>query len=154
MRVAHRTNPSRATIAAAPPMSSSERGLSGGGCRGKHRAGRAKRMRRNMKTSKNSSPAARPGAARADVVDVEALHRRFVAREATIGVIGLGYVGLPLVGAVACSGFAVLGFDIDGEKGAQLNAGRSYIRHIPDATIGGCLGGGRVQAVADCPRVD
>ncbi len=106
-----------------------------------------------MKASKNSSPAARPGAATAPIVDVEALHRRFVAREATIGVIGLGYVGLPLVGAVAGSGFTVLGFDIDAEKVAQLNAGRSYIRHIPDATIGGWLRGGRFHAVADFTRL-
>ena len=110
-------------------------------------------MQRNMKASKNSSPAARPGAATAPIVDVEALHRRFVAREATIGVIGLGYVGLPLVGAVAGSGFTVLGFDIDAEKVAQLNAGRSYIRHIPDATIGGWLRGGRFHAVADLTRL-
>jgi len=110
-------------------------------------------MQRNMKASKNSSPAARPGAATAPIVDVEALHRRFVAREATIGVIGLGYVGLPLVGAVAGSGFTVLGFDIDAEKVAQLNAGRSYIRHIPDATIGGWLRGGRFHAVADFTRL-
>src|SRR5260221_6222620 len=153
MRVAHRTNPSRATIAAAPPMSSSERGLSGGGCRGKHRAGRAKRMRRNMKASKNSSPAAVPGSARSDVVVVEALHRRFVARERTSGVVGLGCAGLAVVGAVAGSGFAVLGFDVDAEKVAQLNAGRSYIRHIPDATIGGWLRGGRFHAVADFTRL-
>src|SRR5260221_9129798 len=131
----------------------SERGLSGGGCHGKHRAGRAKRMRRNMKASKNSSPAAVPGSARSDVVVVEALHRRFVGREATIGVIGLGYVGLPLVGAVAGSGFAVLGFDVDAEKVAQLNAGRSYIRLIPDAAIGGWLRGGRFHAVADLTRL-
>jgi UDP-N-acetyl-D-glucosamine dehydrogenase len=110
-------------------------------------------MRRDMKAAKNSSPAAKPGAARAPAVDVEALHRRFIAREATIGVIGLGYVGLPLVGAVAGSGFAVLGFDIDAEKVAQLNAGRSYIRHIPDATIGGWLRGGRFHAVAGFDRL-
>ena len=106
-----------------------------------------------MKASKNSSPVAKSGAATAPVVDVEALHRRFVAREATIGVIGLGYVGLPLVGAIAGSGFAVLGFDVDSEKVAQLNAGRSYIRHIPDATIGGWLRGGRFHAVADFTRL-
>ena len=50
-------------------------------------------------------------------------------------VIGLGYVGLPLVGAIAGAGFHVVGFDVDAAKVALLNAGRSYIRHIPDAAI-------------------
>ncbi|HEX6842887.1 MAG TPA: nucleotide sugar dehydrogenase [Stellaceae bacterium] len=86
-------------------------------------------------------------------VDVAALNRRFVAREATIGVIGLGYVGLPLVGAILGSGFAVLGFDIDAEKVAQLNGGRSYIRHIPDAAVAGWRHGGRFNAVADFTRL-
>jgi UDP-N-acetyl-D-glucosamine dehydrogenase len=109
-------------------------------------------MQRNMKASKTSSPREKSGAAAARV-DVEALHRRFVAREAAVGVIGLGYVGLPLVGAILGSGFTVLGFDIDAEKVAQLNAGRSYIRHIPDATIEGWRRGGRFNAVADFARL-
>ncbi len=81
--------------------------------------------------------------------DVEALRRRFLAREATVGVIGLGYVGLPLVGAIAGAGFRVVGFDIDDAKVARLNAGRSYIRHIPDAAIAGLVASGRFRAVAD-----
>ncbi len=79
----------------------------------------------------------------------EALHRRIVAREARVGVIGLGYVGLPLVGAMAMRGFAVTGFDIDAEKVALLNAGRSYIRHIPDETIGRLVGRHGFRAVTD-----
>ena len=110
-------------------------------------------MQRNMKASRTSSPREKSGAPAARAVDVEALHRRLVAREATIGVIGLGYVGLPLVGAILGSGFAVLGFDIDAEKVAQLNAGRSYIRHIPDATVAGWRRGGRFNAVADFARL-
>jgi UDP-N-acetyl-D-glucosamine dehydrogenase len=110
-------------------------------------------MRWNMKASKASLPSEKSGAATARTVDVEALHRSFVAREATIGVIGLGYVGLPLVGAILGSGFAVLGFDIDTEKVAQLNAGRSYIRHIPDATVAGWRHGGRFNAVAEFARL-
>jgi UDP-N-acetyl-D-glucosamine dehydrogenase len=69
--------------------------------------------------------------------DAEILRRRLIGRDATVGVIGLGYVGLPLVLAVATAGFRVMGFDIDPEKVAELNAGRSYIRHIPDAAIAG-----------------
>jgi UDP-N-acetyl-D-glucosamine dehydrogenase len=106
-----------------------------------------------MAAPKNSSAGEKTGTATAPAVDVEALRRRFVAREATIAVIGLGYVGLPLVGAILGSGFTVLGFDIDAEKLAQLNDGRSYIRHISDATVAGWRRSGRFHAVADFARL-
>jgi len=57
------------------------------------------------------------------------------SKSARIGIIGLGYVGLPLARAFARSGYAVLGFDVDAAKIAKLNAGRSYIKQIPDETI-------------------
>ncbi len=60
---------------------------------------------------------------------------RIQNRTATVGIIGLGYVGLPLARAFARAGFAVLGFDIDQHKVDKLNAGRSYIKQIPDATV-------------------
>jgi UDP-N-acetyl-D-glucosamine dehydrogenase len=82
-------------------------------------------------------------------VSVEALRRRLAARDARIGVIGLGYVGLPLIGAIASAGFSVVGFDIDAEKVALLNAGRSYIRHISEASIGALVKERRFRAVAD-----
>src|SRR5689334_19393220 len=82
-------------------------------------------------------------------VDVAAIRRRFLARDARIGVIGLGYVGLPLVGAIAESGFTVVGFDVDSEKVATLNAGRSYIRHIADASIAALVKDRRFSAVTD-----
>jgi UDP-N-acetyl-D-glucosamine dehydrogenase len=52
-------------------------------------------------------------------------------RTATIGIVGLGYVGLPLMLRYVGAGFTVLGFDIDAEKVAKLNRGKSYIEHIP-----------------------
>jgi UDP-N-acetyl-D-mannosaminuronate dehydrogenase len=60
---------------------------------------------------------------------------RIQSRTATVGIIGLGYVGLPLARAFARSGFRVLGFDIDHHKVDKLNAGRSYIKQIPDDTV-------------------
>ena len=83
----------------------------------------------------------------------DALCRRFLKRDASIGVIGLGYVGLPLVGAIAASGFKVVGFDVDPEKVALLNAGRSYIRHIPNAMIGGLVAEGRFRAVTNFSEI-
>lgn len=63
------------------------------------------------------------------------LHEKILARQAQIGVIGLGYVGLPLVLRFAQKGFAVLGFDTDRQKVKALNAGQSYIRHISSEDI-------------------
>src|SRR6185437_12226983 len=82
-------------------------------------------------------------------VDVEALRRRFAAREAVVGVIGLGYVGLPLVSALTANGFTVVGFDIDASKVAALNSGRSIIRHIPHEAIAAIVAQRRFRAVTD-----
>ncbi|HSQ55670.1 MAG TPA: nucleotide sugar dehydrogenase [Gemmata sp.] len=66
---------------------------------------------------------------------LSSLRTRIDRRTATVGIIGLGYVGLPLARAFSAAGFPVLGFDIDAAKVAKLNAARSYIKQIPDATI-------------------
>ncbi|HXX81918.1 MAG TPA: nucleotide sugar dehydrogenase, partial [Thermodesulfovibrionales bacterium] len=52
------------------------------------------------------------------------------AKNARIGIIGLGYVGLPLVIEFCKAGFKVTGFDVDRKKVDLLNKGRSYIKHI------------------------
>ena len=57
--------------------------------------------------------------------------RRINERKATIGVVGLGYVGLPLALCFNEKGFNVIGMDIDETKTKKLNAGQSYIHHIP-----------------------
>ncbi len=54
---------------------------------------------------------------------------------ARIAIVGMGYVGLPLAAAFARSGLPVLGFDRDADKVAAINAGRSYIKHIPDEDV-------------------
>ena len=70
---------------------------------------------------------------------------RLKTRTAEIGVIGLGYVGLPLSLLLSEAGFKVTGFDIDGKKVNDLEAGRSYIFRIPqdaraDSQDGGVIG--------------
>ena len=52
-----------------------------------------------------------------------------------IGIVGLGYVGLPLAVAFAEAGDEVVGFDTDGRRVEGLNAGRSHVEDIPDATL-------------------
>src|SRR3954468_23510865 len=56
-------------------------------------------------------------------------------KTATIGIVGLGYVGLPLMLRYCSVGYKVLGFDIDQVKVEALQAGKSYIEHIPSASI-------------------
>src|ERR1700749_3121767 len=60
---------------------------------------------------------------------------RLKAGTARLGVIGLGYVGLPLSLLFSEAGFKVTGFDIDVEKVAELEAGRSYIFRIAATEI-------------------
>jgi len=70
---------------------------------------------------------------------------KFNDRSARIGVLGLGYAGLPLTCCFAEAGFQTYGFDIDAEKVEQLQAGRSYIGHIPAERIGRLVTGGRLR---------
>jgi UDP-N-acetyl-D-glucosamine dehydrogenase len=63
------------------------------------------------------------------------LIEKFQKKTAVIGIFGLGYVGLPLMLRYAETGYKVLGFDIDQDKIEKLNAGKSYIEHIPSAKI-------------------
>ena len=64
---------------------------------------------------------------------------KVTVKSAQIGVVGLGYVGLPLVSEFCKKGFSVTGFDVDPEKVALLNQGKSYIKHIDPAQIKQCL---------------
>ncbi len=66
-----------------------------------------------------------------------------------IAIVGLGYVGLPLSLQFARSGVKVLGLDIDPVKVNALNAGRSYIQHIPGAAIQEQVAAGQFRASTD-----
>jgi len=66
---------------------------------------------------------------------IHSLLAKIEARNACIGIIGLGYVGLPLALAFAARGFKVLGFDSDESKVVKLKRGESYIGHISNALI-------------------
>jgi UDP-N-acetyl-D-glucosamine dehydrogenase len=74
-------------------------------------------------------------------------------RQATVGIVGLGYVGIPLALAACRAGFPVLGFDIDGTRVQQINGGLSAITHIPDTLISGPVEAGRLSATADFSRL-
>src|SRR5690606_12234661 len=57
------------------------------------------------------------------------LARRIASRDATIGIMGVGYVGLPLALTFAEGGYAVLAFDVDATKVDALERGDTYIVH-------------------------
>src|SRR5947207_15854145 len=57
------------------------------------------------------------------------------ARQAVVGICGLGYVGLPLALTFGEKGFPVIGFDIDARKIDALGRGESYIKHIDSRRI-------------------
>jgi len=59
----------------------------------------------------------------------------FKGAQLKVGIIGCGYVGLPLALRFAEAGHRVTGFDTDPVKVAMLNAGKSYIDHIPQNKI-------------------
>lgn len=68
-------------------------------------------------------------------VPASSLIAKIRAKQAVVGVIGLGYVGLPLGMAFAEEGFPTLGLDVDRKKVASINRGESYIRHIPSEPL-------------------
>ena len=70
-----------------------------------------------------------------------------------IAIIGLGYVGLPLCLQFARSGVRVLGLDTDANKVSALNAGRSYIKHIPAGEIKKLVRAGKLSASTDFEQI-
>jgi len=77
----------------------------------------------------------------------------FAGKKIQVGIIGLGYVGLPLALRFAEQGHAVKGFDTDPEKVAKLNAGQSYIQHIPADKIAQFHASGAFSATTDFAKI-
>lgn len=70
-------------------------------------------------------------------------------KRARVGVIGLGYVGLPLAVEFAQHGFEAIGFEVDEDKAAQINAGRSYIGDVSSSAVKEMVEAGRLRATTD-----
>ena len=66
-----------------------------------------------------------------------------------IAVVGLGYVGLPLCLQFSRSGVDVTGIDVDRRKVDAVNAGQSYIKHIPAESIAEQIQAGHFRATDD-----
>ncbi len=80
---------------------------------------------------------------------LEDLSGKIAAREARIGVIGLGYVGLPLALELARAGFRVTGFDLDAEKVRILKEGGSYIEDVQAGDVAKMVREGRLAATTE-----
>src|SRR6476469_931289 len=70
-------------------------------------------------------------------------------KRAHVGVVGLGYVGLPLLTEFARAGFQAIGFEVDSDKAAQINAGDSYIGDVPGSIIKELVEGKRLSATTN-----
>ena len=77
------------------------------------------------------------------------LKNKLLAREATLGVIGLGYVGLPLAVEKAKAGFRVIGFDVQKEKVDMVNAGHNYIGDVVNEDLKALVDAGMLSATTD-----
>jgi UDP-N-acetyl-D-glucosamine dehydrogenase len=77
----------------------------------------------------------------------------FKGAQLKVGIIGCGYVGLPLALRFAEAGHKVVGFDTDPEKVRMLNAGKSYIEHIPQTKIQQFVNSRHFSAVNDFSRL-
>ena len=60
---------------------------------------------------------------------------------------------MPLCRAFCGAAFSVCGFDIDPGKVKALSAGRSYLKHIPNAVVRQMLAGGRLSVTTDFSRL-
>jgi len=77
----------------------------------------------------------------------------FAGKGIRVGIIGCGYVGLPLALRFAEVGHRVTGFDLDKTKVDTLNAGGSYIQHIPAEKIRRHVQEKRFDATTDFARL-
>jgi len=82
-------------------------------------------------------------------LDIAKLEKQIRDKRALVGVMGMGYVGLPLARTFGGAGYRTLGFDVDPNKIRMLNAGKSYIGHIPNSEIKTLLKSKRFRATAD-----
>ena len=74
------------------------------------------------------------------------LEEKIRSREASIGVVGLGYVGLPLAVLFARRGFSTVGFDVDASKLQSVASGSSYIPDVLSEELSKHVNAGRLRA--------
>ncbi|HEX3016119.1 MAG TPA: nucleotide sugar dehydrogenase [Desulfobacteria bacterium] len=81
------------------------------------------------------------------------LKSKIEKHDAVVGVIGLGYVGLPLAVEKGKMNFTVIGFDINEEKVARVNAGDNYIGDVKDEELKALVQKGLLKATTDFAKL-
>jgi UDP-N-acetyl-D-glucosamine dehydrogenase len=81
------------------------------------------------------------------------LLRKIESREATIGVVGLGYVGLPLAVEKAKAGYKVIGFDVQEKRTDMVNQGINYIGDVVDEELKEFTRSKQLEATTDYSRI-
>ncbi len=79
--------------------------------------------------------------------------QKLEAGDFLVGIVGMGYVGLPLGLAFARQGIRVLGFDTDPVKCDALEAGTSYLGHLPSDRVKEARDRGCLAATPDMSRL-
>ena len=79
----------------------------------------------------------------------ETLIEELKAKQARVGILGLGYVGLPLAVVFAEAGFHVTGIDPDSRKVDCLNKGVSYIPDVKTETVEKLVRSGHLTGTTD-----
>jgi UDP-N-acetyl-D-glucosamine dehydrogenase len=74
-------------------------------------------------------------------------------RNATIGVVGLGYVGLPLAVEKAKAGFNVIGFDVQEKRTQLVNDGINYIGDVVDEELAELTSSKKLIATTDYSKI-
>ena len=82
------------------------------------------------------------------------LERKFLDREATLAIVGLGYVGLTLAVEFARAGFTIRGVEVDLERVSAVNAGISYLVDVRSEELGRLLADRRLEATAGFEAVN
>ena len=92
------------------------------------------------------------GAAEARVTGPAAateLRQRLERRDATVGVVGLGYVGLPLAVAFAKAGLPVIGVDADAGRVERIGRGQSPVEDVPNDELAPLVRTGRLTVTRE-----
>lgn len=77
------------------------------------------------------------------------LLNKIESKNATIGVVGLGYVGLPLAVEKAKAGYKVIGFDVQQSRVDQVNQGINYIGDVVDEELSELTASKQIIATTD-----
>lgn len=76
----------------------------------------------------------------------ETLIGKINLKNATVGIVGLGYVGLPLAVAFADAGFTVIGVDLKRSVVDRIMRGESHIGDVPSSEVARLVGQGKLKA--------